>query len=51
LARTMALDPKTGRVFLVTGDRVEVDPAAAEPRKRFAVRAGSVVLLFADPSD
>jgi hypothetical protein len=50
LARTMALDPKTGRVFLVTGDRVEADPAAADPRKRFTVRAGSVVLLFADPS-
>jgi DNA-binding beta-propeller fold protein YncE len=50
LARTMALDPKTGRVFLVTGDRVEVDPAATDPRKRFAVRGGSVVLLFDDPS-
>jgi DNA-binding beta-propeller fold protein YncE len=51
LARTMALDPKSGRVFLVTGDRVEVDPAATDPRKRFAVRAGSVALLLADPSD
>jgi len=51
LARTMALDPKTGRVFLVTGDRVEVDPAATDPRKRFAIRAGSVALLFADPGN
>ena len=51
LARTMTLDPKTGRVFLVTGDRVEVDPAATDPRKRFAIRAGSVALLFADPSN
>jgi DNA-binding beta-propeller fold protein YncE len=50
LARTMALDPKTGRIFLVTGDRVEVDAAATDPRKRFAIRAGSVVLLFDDPS-
>jgi DNA-binding beta-propeller fold protein YncE len=51
LARTMALDPKSGRVFLVAADRLEVDPAATDPRKRFAVRPGSVALLFADPSD
>jgi DNA-binding beta-propeller fold protein YncE len=51
LARTMALDPKSGRVYLVAADRLEVDPAATDPRKRFAVRPGSVALLFADPSD
>jgi DNA-binding beta-propeller fold protein YncE len=49
LARTMALNPATGRVYLVAAERIEVDPAASNPRQRFAVRPGSVVLLFADP--
>jgi DNA-binding beta-propeller fold protein YncE len=51
LARTMALDPKSGRVYLVAAERLEVDPTATDPRKRFAVRPGSVSLLFDDPSD
>jgi DNA-binding beta-propeller fold protein YncE len=51
LARTMALNPQTGRVYLVAADRIEVDPSATDPRKRYAVRPGSVALLFADPSD
>jgi DNA-binding beta-propeller fold protein YncE len=50
LARTMAIDPQTGRVFLVAADRDEVDPKATDPRKRFKVRPGSVRLLFADPA-
>jgi YVTN family beta-propeller protein len=48
-ARTMALDPKTGRIFLVTGDYTEVDPTAKDLRKRYAVRPGSTRLLQLDP--
>jgi DNA-binding beta-propeller fold protein YncE len=51
LARTMALNPQTGRVYLVAADRIEVDSSATDPRKHYAVRPGSVALLFADPSD
>ena len=50
LARTMALDPKTGRIYLLTADRMEVDPAATDPRKRYSIVPGSVRLLFADPA-
>jgi YVTN family beta-propeller protein len=50
LARTMALDPDSGRVYLVCGDRIEVDPNATSPRKRYGVKPGSVRLLFLDPS-
>jgi DNA-binding beta-propeller fold protein YncE len=50
MARTMALNPQTGRVYLTAADRVEVDPKATDPRKRFAVQPGSVVVLFADPT-
>ncbi|MGO9934601.1 MAG: YncE family protein [Steroidobacteraceae bacterium] len=50
LARTMALDPVSGRIYLIAADRVEVDPAAADPRKRYSIVPGSVRLLFADPA-
>jgi DNA-binding beta-propeller fold protein YncE len=50
LARTMAIDSQTGRIFLVAADRVEVNPAATDPRKRYAITPGSVRLLFADPT-
>jgi DNA-binding beta-propeller fold protein YncE len=50
LARTMALNTETGRIYLVAADRIEIDPAAADPRKRYAVKAGSTRLLFADPA-
>jgi uncharacterized protein YjiK len=50
LARTMTLDPASGRIYLVAADRTEVDPTAADPRKRYAVVPGSVRLLFADPA-
>jgi DNA-binding beta-propeller fold protein YncE len=50
LARTMAVDSETGRVYLIAGDRIEVDPTATNPRKRYGVRAGSVRMLFVDPS-
>jgi DNA-binding beta-propeller fold protein YncE len=48
-ARTMALDAKTGRIFLVTGDYSEVDPTAKDLRKRYAVKPGSTRLLVLDP--
>lgn len=49
-ARTLAVDPESGRLFLLAGDRIEVDPTAANPHKRFGIRAGSVCLLFFDPT-
>lgn len=50
LARTMAVDSESGRVYLLAADRIEVDPTAANLRKRYGVRPGSVRLLFADPT-
>jgi DNA-binding beta-propeller fold protein YncE len=50
LARTMAVDAESGRVFLVAADRVEVNPTATDPRKRYAVKPGSVRVLFVDPA-
>jgi YVTN family beta-propeller protein len=47
-ARTMALDAKSGRVFLVTGDYMEVDPNAKDMRKRYAIKAGSTRMLLLD---
>jgi DNA-binding beta-propeller fold protein YncE len=47
-ARTMTFDPKSGRIFLVTGDYAEVDPNAKDPRKRYAVKPGSTRLLLVD---
>jgi DNA-binding beta-propeller fold protein YncE len=44
-ARTMDLDPQSGRIYLVAGD---VAPAAAANGKRSIV-AGSLRLLFLDP--
>ncbi|MDE2134942.1 MAG: hypothetical protein KGJ49_10110 [Alphaproteobacteria bacterium] len=49
-ARTMAIDPKTGRVFLVTADMTlapAVPPSDARPR--YSVKPGSAKLLFLDP--
>ncbi|HEY6619235.1 MAG TPA: hypothetical protein VIY68_06810 [Steroidobacteraceae bacterium] len=47
-ARTMALDAKSGRIFLVTGDYSEVDPNAKDMRKRYAVKPGSTRMLLLD---
>lgn len=49
-ARTMALDPGTGRIFLVAAD-FNVDPSvpATDPRHRYTIKPGSVKLLFLDP--
>ncbi len=48
-ARTMTLDAKSGRIYMVTGDYSEVDPNAKDARKRYAVKAGSTRLLLVDP--
>jgi DNA-binding beta-propeller fold protein YncE len=49
LARTMAVDAETGRIYLLSADRIEVDPKETNPRKRYAVKPGSVRLLLLDP--
>ena len=49
-ARTMALDPESGRIYLTCGERIEVDPAATNPRKRYGIKPGSVRVLFLDPA-
>lgn len=48
-ARTLAIDPATGRLYLVTADVDEVNPKAANLRERYKVRPGTVQLLFMDP--
>lgn len=49
-ARTMAFDPRTGRIFLATAD-MAVNPSAAPAdwRHRYTITPGSVKLLFLDP--
>jgi DNA-binding beta-propeller fold protein YncE len=49
-ARTMTLDPDSGRLYLVTADVDEVNPKAERLRDRYAIRPGTVQLLFLDPS-
>jgi YVTN family beta-propeller protein len=48
-ARTMAIDPKSGRIYLVTAD-ITVNQAAApsDYRHRFSVKPGTARLLFLD---
>jgi hypothetical protein len=50
-ARTMTIDPQTGRVFLLAAERLEKDPNAADPRKRYGIRPGSLRLLVEQPAD
>ena len=50
MARTMAVDPETGRIFMVAPEVDEVDPKADALAQRYKVRPGSVQLLFLDPS-
>ena len=48
-ARTMAIDPKSGRIYLVTADMTSNEPAApSDFRRRYSVKSGSVKLLFLD---
>jgi hypothetical protein len=49
LARTMTLDPDSGRLYLVTADVDEVNAKAEKLRERYAIRPGTVQLLFLDP--
>jgi DNA-binding beta-propeller fold protein YncE len=48
LARTMTLDPVTGRIYMLAGDRIEIDPNATNPHKRYGVAPGSARLLMFD---
>jgi YVTN family beta-propeller protein len=48
-ARTMAIDPKSGRIYLVTADMTVNEAAApSDSRHRYSVKPGSVRLLFFD---
>ncbi len=48
-ARTMAIDPASGRIYLVTADMsVNESAAPADFRHRYSVKPGSVKLLFLD---
>src|SRR6185312_5282023 len=50
-ARTMALDPESGRIYLVTADMAfnpDADPS--DIRHRYVVTPGSAKLLFLDPA-
>jgi len=50
-ARTMTLDPKSGRIYLVAAD-ITVNPSAGpkDYRHRYRVKPGSVALYFLDPA-
>ncbi|MDE1937726.1 MAG: YncE family protein [Alphaproteobacteria bacterium] len=49
-ARTMALDPKSGRIYLVTADITENQKVpATDYRHRFSIKPGTARLLFLDP--
>jgi YVTN family beta-propeller protein len=48
-ARTMAIDPKSGRIYLVTAEMtVNESAATADFRHRYSIKPGSVRLLFLD---
>jgi DNA-binding beta-propeller fold protein YncE len=50
-ARTIAVDPKSGRLYLVTGDfAVNEAVPATDPRHRYTVKPGSAKLLILDPT-
>ena len=49
-ARTMAVDPVSGRVFLVTAELAGTQPAAEGGRVHYQFKPGSVKLLFLDPA-
>lgn len=49
-ARNMALDPASGRIYLVTADIIENKAVpATDYRHRFTINPGTVRLLFLDP--
>jgi YVTN family beta-propeller protein len=50
-ARTMTIDPKTGRLYLVAADmKINESADPKDLRHRFSVTPGSVKLLFLDPN-
>jgi DNA-binding beta-propeller fold protein YncE len=49
-ARTMAVDPKSGRLFLVAADFTENTDVAPTARNRFVAVPGSARLMFLDPA-
>jgi hypothetical protein len=49
-ARTMAVDPQNGRVFLVTAELDGTQPAPEGGRVHYHFKPGSVKLLFLDPA-
>ena len=48
-ARTMALDPKTGRVYLVASEVTEDPSIAKDARGHYKTTPGSAQLLYVDP--
>lgn len=54
LARTMSIDPATGRIYLVTADidtNAPAEPASGPGPHRRKIVPGSVKLLFLDPAN
>jgi hypothetical protein len=50
-ARTMAIDPSSGRIYLITADFTVNDKAAPDDaRHRYVTTPGTVHLLFLDPA-
>jgi YVTN family beta-propeller protein len=48
-ARTMAIDPRSGRIYLVTADmKMNQSAAPDDSRRRYSITPGSVRLLFLD---
>ena len=47
-ARTMAVDPNTGRLYFTAADQEVVDAAATDPRKKFKIVPGSTRVLIAE---
>jgi YVTN family beta-propeller protein len=50
-ARTMALNQKTGRIYLVTADFTVNDAVPVSDRGHYVAKPGSVKLLFLDPAE
>jgi len=48
-ARTMAVDQKAGRLFVVTADFTTNDAVPISDRGHYVVKPGSAKLLFLDP--
>jgi DNA-binding beta-propeller fold protein YncE len=48
-ARTMALDEKTGRIFLISSDVTENNAVPVTDRNHFKVVPGSAEIIFLDP--